>query len=354
MRSVIPVVVALLPLGAVSAQDIALPSVFRGTPEFYEPTIAAGELVARELGFPSLDAVAPTCPELTVAAMAADDAGARASGQKVTPWRTKGRPEEIWKDWGDEVVMSCRVAAADKLIAESREWTERPAPPWRAVWDAVLDPIGAAPYWSRRRSGTVTNFCDSTERQGFCVTENLSYHRDIPERERNRIALQIAADIGLDDAQAEALNAFALQTLLRGGVIHREFVGERFCDRLQLLETPAAMGRALNVSEELRQTQEAELFRAIWQVLDAETVERIHRYAVAQLPVLREVDHEAWFSKFSPEVVEHFADVRCALGIPQPGVPSFEESLRENGGWVRPRSIAKDEGSRSRRARDAR
>jgi hypothetical protein len=269
--------------------------------------------------------------------MAADDAAARSVGAKVTPWRTKGRPEEIWKDWGDEVRMSCRVAAADRLIAGTREWTERPAPPWRAVWQAVLVPI-SAPYWNQLRSGRTTNFCDSpTERQTPCLTEHFPFQGGVPQRKRNRIALQTAADIGLDDTQAATLNAFAMDVLGRGGVIHRQFVGELFCDRLQLLETPAAMGRALDLSEALRLEQEAELFRTIWQVFDAETVEKIHRYAVARQPVVQEVDHEAWFSKFSPEVVDYLADNRCKLGIPGRG-SSFEEALRENGGGLRRRT----------------
>jgi hypothetical protein len=169
------------------------------------------------------------------------------------------------------------------------------------------------------------------------LTENTTYHGGVPERERNRIALQVAADIGLDDAQAAALSAFGLDVLLRGGVIHRQFVGELFCDRLQLLETTAAMGRALDLAEALRLEQEAELFRTIWQVFDAETLEKIHRYAVAQQPVVQEVDHEAWFSKFSPEVVDYLADAKCKLGIPGRG-SSFEESLRENGGGLRRRT----------------
>lgn len=345
----------LLVIAGEACAQVAMPPVGGNLPVFAPATIAAGELLAREQGLLDLEAVAPSCVEATAVAMAEANAAERAKGAQVDIWGSS-YPFEILQLWGETIRESCRFESANQLIAASREWSERPAAPWEAVWHAVLVPLGETSYWSLRRSPAPAPSCDGSSTytrgsvsrnpsseprfntrpaQSLCESiaalQSARRREDRPLNDKDRRALQVVAELDLDDKEADALSAFALDVGLRGGVIHRELVGELFCERLTSFETPEAMGRMLDRAQELRVAEEAELFEGISKVLDAQTMDRLFAYAIERQSTIREVHHEAWYAKLPPEAVSELATVRCQLGIPERETRRTPAAPRRNG-----------------------
>lgn len=271
------------------AQEVAFPRLFP-LEAHQAAEMAVGEIIAMEKGFPNLDAVAPECVDATISAMAAADAEDRLRGVRGTRWGSKGKVDEIWEEWGDRVVTECKQASAARLIADTQEWTERPAPPWLAVWHGVLLRMGAS---SRG---------------------------------------QVLEELGLSGEQASALVAFGMDIPARGTRLHEGMVREAVCERRRTFETPAAIGRALADAHARRVAEEERLFQDIERVLSPESLDKVFRYAIEHQPTIREIDYEAWYSKLGPELAERFVDRRCAIATafapPSPLSQSSDEVLR--------------------------